>query len=251
MNEIDFTLANSLIGEYLSIKNSLIQSTIDCVDDLLTAFIEEINVIKSENKKNSFLFNPLRFFDISETKHSFLLRKLLDPHSEHGQGDLFLKIFLKQIGIVVGDSDRWIVTAENERIDVLIKRKYPPSVIVIENKSNYALDQENQLYRYWLDQMFFPNELMPVHYTLENRQHFRLIYLSPTKAKRIGASSLTKPRGLDAFPDLPEMLNIDHITELTFDEDIVKWLKGCTMHLNENHRLREYINQYIELWNFK
>lgn len=52
------------------------------------------------------------------------------------------------------DNENWTVTAEKGRVDILLKRTHPHSVIIIENKSNYANDQENQLYRYWHQEIY-------------------------------------------------------------------------------------------------
>ena len=106
--------------------------------------------------------------------HSFLIANIINPNSEHGQGDLFLKSLLKKLDIEVYENDNWIVTAEIGRIDILIKRENPHTVIVIENKSNYAIDQENQIYRYWYQEIYLPNkkQLKPI-----SEENYHIIYL--------------------------------------------------------------------------
>lgn len=60
----------------------------------------------------------------------------------HGQGNSFLQLFLKHIGLDTQDGDEWIFTAEAGRVDVMLKRFHPSSVVIIENKSNWAGDQQ-------------------------------------------------------------------------------------------------------------
>lgn len=95
--------------------------------------------------------------------HSNLLCLLLDPHREHGQGNLFLRRFLEINGIrdAIGEvkqehDPHWAVHQELAsrygRIDVVLENPKADVVIVIENKID-ARDQKGQLWRYqqWLD----------------------------------------------------------------------------------------------------
>jgi hypothetical protein len=47
---------------------------------------------------------------------------------------------------------------------------------------------------------------------------------------------------------LPEKLEDHHVKKWTFKDDIVVWLEEQLPLFNQNHRLREYLLQYIELW---
>jgi len=58
------------------------------------------------------------------------------------------------IGIKEPYKGTWKVTAEEGKIDLLLKRYSPFSIVVIENKSNWACDQQNQLYRYWYNEIY-------------------------------------------------------------------------------------------------
>ncbi|MEI6766791.1 MAG: PD-(D/E)XK nuclease family protein [Bacteroidota bacterium] len=227
-----------------SSTNKIILLNCEIIEDYLKT-LEKLN---ESNKKKSILFNPLTFFGIGETMHSFLIAKLINPYSEHGQGKLFLNCFLELIGIEVSENDHWIVTAETGRIDILLKRQYPHTVVVIENKSNYAKDQENQLYRYWYQEIYLPNcyRENAIEYT-SNNKNFQIIYLTPADWKIPADHSLQKPTiGYEDF--LPITIPIEPKIWL-FNKHLVKWLTNSMNELpKENHRLREYVKQYIELW---
>lgn len=240
---------NTLLSNFENYIHNKIKQTIALTNCLLADFFLEKEKINGLNESQSILFNPLSFFSIGETMHSFLIAKLLNPNSEHGQGNLFLKSFLKKLDIEVYENDNWIVTAERGRIDILIKRQNPHAVIVIENKSNFAIDQENQLYRYWHQEIYLPNEKQFGGKTVEkttNNKHYRLIYLTPADWKIPSNNAQLKPKGYNK--DLPNTIPITPEIWL-FNNQIVEWLTQSTNQLNkENHRLREYIKQYIELW---
>lgn len=79
--------------------------------------------------------------------HSRFLYSILNPHGNHYQGNLFLKLFLNEIGV----ENNWlnynnIFTAkERSWIDIHITDGHKH--IIIENKLN-ANDQEKQIQRY-------------------------------------------------------------------------------------------------------
>jgi hypothetical protein len=244
-------LNNFLISNFERLNFINTNTKLTHVDNILIEFKIEKEKIKEKNKTQSVLFNPLSFFPIGETMHSFLIANLINPNSEHGQGDLFLKLFLKILNIDdYKETDNWIVTAETGRIDILIKRQNPHTVIVIENKSNFAIDQENQLYRYWHQEIYLPNLKQFGSKTVEkitNNKNYRVIYLTPADWKIPSNHTQLKPIGYNK--DLPSTMPI--VPEIwVFNNQIVEWLSHSLNQLNkENHRLREYIKQYIELWN--
>lgn len=203
------------------------------------------------NKKDSHNFNILNFFQISETRHSQLLQLLLNPKSPHGQGNLFLNLFLKKIGIKEPSKGNWKVTAEVGRIDLLLKRSNPLSVVIIENKSNYAGDQQNQLYRYWFNEIYkVKREVEPEFYE-QNKDSFQMIYLVPN-GKSYDYQTVTKPQNFEAFINinLPDLIPME-IKRLTFNEDIYNFIGECIQHIENfsasNYRIREYLKQYQEI----
>lgn len=239
----------NLIASFERVKAMKASETLAFIYNVICNYQLINEKIKEKNKTHSVLFNPLTFFPIGETMHSFLIANLINPNGEHGQGNLFLKTFLKQLNVEVFENDNWIVTAETGRIDILLRRLHPHTVIVIENKSNYASDQENQLYRYWFQEIYLPNHKKFGDKTIEqttNNNNYQIIYLTPADWKLPTDSSMIKPNGYDAA--LPYKIPIEPKIWL-FNKHIVKWLNDTAKELHEeNHRLREYIKQYIELW---
>ncbi len=214
----------------------------------LSQIIEKYSSIKVknnvQNRKNSYLYNPLNDIPIKEPIHSKILAKLLNPNAEHGQSKLFLENFLNYIGIKNPEKGTWIVTAETDRIDILIKRFDPLSIIIIENKSNDAKDQPNQLYRYWYQEIY--KRKNKIEYPEE---YFQIIYLPASPYKNPTTNSLSKPDYLKNLKNLPDIIPI-RPKLLRFNPDITNWLDNSISKLDsKNHRMKEFLTLYIELWN--
>jgi hypothetical protein len=218
-------------------------------------FILEFVKIKSNaeeiNSLTSCDLNIFKMFGVGETMHSYLITNLLNPGGNQGQKQLFLNIFLDMLNINrYHDYENWVVTAEKGRIDILLKRIQPHSVIVIENKSNYAIDQENQIYRYWYQEIYstIRNKNFPENFILNPPSEFyQLIYLSPSPEKIINEISISRP--LDWDEELPKKVPMQ-IKQVYYPEFIVDWLqKSYDLISPNNHRLKEFINQYVDLWN--
>lgn len=236
---------------YLEQQVEIQQKFIFTTNDLVCKVKEVHNISKIKNRDTSCDFNMLSLFNIGETQHSFLLAHFLNPNADHGQKHLFLNVFLDLLKIKrFSDNENWIVTAEKGRIDVLLKRVQPHSVIVIENKSNYADDQNNQLYRYWYQEIYktISERHLPKEYILNPpEQYYQLLYLSPEFWKVPNTNTLTKPSTWDN--DLPREVPLK-AKHLLFREFVCQWLKASFELLpKDNHRIREYVKQYIEYWN--
>lgn len=125
----------------------------------------------------------------------------------------------------------------------MLKRYNPHSVIIIENKSNWAGDQPNQLYRYWLENIHrSDNDLLPEFYS--KHQEYKIVYLVPNKYKNISDDSLHRPTYLSET--MPEHLPITPIV-WSFEEEVSDWLDDCISSLpEENTPLRNLLSQYKE-----
>ncbi|MBC3540249.1 PD-(D/E)XK nuclease family protein [Rufibacter sediminis] len=200
------------------------------------------------------IFNLLKDkfgFSIQETMHSKLLQFLLDTNETHGQGGKFLLEFLKMLNVESPEKGVWDVTAEIGRIDILITRKLPHSIIIIENKSNWAIDQKNQLYKYWYNAIFLKTKEYSTSFYERNVNNYKILYLVPNTHKELEYQSISKPKELpySSYHDLPDIVPIQ-ITIVSFDEHIQRWLTNCLSVLPaDNHRIREYIIQYQHLCN--
>lgn len=220
------------------------------LNTVFSDFLTEKKKILDRNKITGQDINVFSFFQINETKHSEILAYFLDPKSSHGQRDLFLKKFLEKLNVEYSIKDTWTVTAEIGRIDVLLKRQNPPFVVIIENKSNFASDQEGQLFRYWYQEIFRPL-ILSGKVKNKEQDHARIIYLTPTDWKIPSEQSLTKPSYFNDAHCKVEKLEIGKEVQIqVFGSFIVEWLQSVIKEIPvTNTRLIELINQYIELWN--
>lgn len=221
------------------------------------------------------MFNLFINLNLNENHHSNFLKKLLNPTSRHGQGKLFLNSFLSMIN-VLPDSESWTVLTEKKagkkgRIDLVLSSS--KTKIIIENKINNAINQQNQLYRYWKNEIFNETEFREFcekkSYSLLNdekshrefldfkasQMQYRMIYLSKTANIDIDGynDSIKKPNNSVYNKEFyPEILPMN-VINLTYRDDIKKWLETCLPLINSDncseknvYRLSDVINQYIE-----
>lgn len=154
-----------------------------------------------------------------ENSHSRVLTKLLNPKAEHSQGDKFLKLFLKQVGLEnLSELDllKTKVLPEEKRIDISLELK-GQFFIIIENKID-AGDQKNQLARYY------------------KKAKYDLKY----KEDKIHVLYLTKYGHEPEKQSLIyENINIEEKVKcISYSEDILQWLDKCKYKLgNENNTI--------------
>ncbi|WBO85239.1 PD-(D/E)XK nuclease family protein [Hymenobacter yonginensis] len=253
MDHNDLMITASIIDSIAGLYAGRQQKRNHSLAELIPAIASNKAVSREQNRLKSHDLNVFRFFNPGETTHSRLLAYFLDPRASHGQGPLFLVEFLRLLKISQPDSasaSPWIVTAEIGRVDVLIKRMFPHTVVVIENKSNYAYDQPNQLYRYWYQEIYRKQlERHAPSYDLINpsKNHYRIVYLSPESWKQADKQSVSKPSNLSA--ELPETVPENIIEHHLFKDLVTEWLKNSlALIAPDNHRLREFTEQYIQFW---
>lgn len=159
--------------------------------------------------------------------HSALIAELLNPKGCHGQGDVFLKLFLQQVKVFDFNMEKVSVEVEKYigaktdtsggRLDICITNGKGDK-LVIENKI-YAGDQENQLIRYL------------------NYKPLKLFYLT-----------------LDGHSPDPsscgEAIQEEDFDCLSYHYDILNWLKNCRKEAATLPLLREGISHYINLIRF-
>ena len=229
----------------------------DRLKDVVDICLQHSNAKKQiieQHRQDGHLFNTFflwnRFTGISEPTHSRILHFLLSDDNLHGQGNLFLMELLKKLNIESPEMGQWIPSAELGRVDVRLVRQNPRSVVVIENKSNWAGDQPNQLYRYWYNNIHScAEDCLPEFY--QDNDRFKIVYLVPNEIKQISNHSLLKPsidwfQGLskEEYESLPDILPMTPIIWL-FDTQINQWLQKCEDLLDvRNTPLRNFIKQY-------
>ncbi len=168
------------------------------------------------------IFKILRIRHHEVKTHSPILSELLDPKGQHGQGAMFLRLFLTRFDIRGFDSNSARVEPEYRigpvigdfggRIDILLRdRNY--STIIIENKI-YAPDGLNQLVRY---RQAFPRA--------------ELFYLT------------LYGRAPDGVP----AAIIASLKCISYKTDILDWLRDCHQAAVGLPVVRETIVQYVVL----
>lgn len=161
--------------------------------------------------------------------HSAIIGALLNPKGNHGQKDVFLKLFIQiceKNNILLNISTNDAITkieesvgkingegTEGGRIDILV-HDTKNHAFVIENKI-YAPEQNNQIGRY---NKAFPNA--------------PIFYLTLTGDKPKSAGKLIE--------------NVDYFI-ISYKEHILLWLEECVKEAVKFPMLREVLNQYINL----
>ena len=195
-----------------------------------------------------------RIWGIGETKHSQILGFFLNPRENHGQGGLFLKLFLEKLGFetINFNPEDWIVEVEQrsngrDQIDILIQSHRLGVSIVIENKSNGAEDQPHQLYRYWESAIYYFHN--KDEQKVLNPKNSRIVYLPqwglPSEQTRTRIEGYKEP--------YPEKLTFEEqggiISCWTYYTHIVEWLNKCIGAMGgENHIVKQLVRNYIEYW---
>lgn len=218
------------------------ENEIIILDKLFEDVKKFIEVYESEVKKTGEGFNLFHILGLTTNEvrsHTTFLCMLLNPDGVHGQGEVFLKIFLRNLekrfvedwklnhfnqngkAIVKKEKSIGLINQEvNEggNVDLIITNN-KNQAIIIENKIN-AGDQKNQLYRYY-------------NYGKRFKDGFELLYL--TLEGRI-ACELSKGG----------ILNENDYKRISYSDDILNWLEECIQIVKEKHLLLyTSIAQYI------
>jgi hypothetical protein len=238
--------------DYLSFGDSINTGVHDELMESILEWYRKDLSDKQRHVEDGHLFNFFdlwsRYSGIGETVHSRLIHFLLYPDSLHGQDRRYLTIFLEMLGISNPLEGIWTITAEKGRVDVRLTRNNPRSVIIIENKSNWAGDQSNQLYRYWYQNIHRCDDDCFSEYYMD--KDFRIVYLVPKKEKEISDNSLCKPPKewfgkINEFDKLPEKVPLAPIV-WTFDNEFSQWIDRCIQVTpTGNYPLRSYLSQYM------
>lgn len=214
---------------------------------------------EKQNEKDGRYLNIFNFWEsisrLDEPKHSKILQFFLTDNKIHGQKKKFLYSLLNMLGVIYPEKGNWEVTAEEGHVDIMIKRKEPFSVIIIENKSREAGDQPHQLYRYWYQNIHkSPHDCNPEYY--QGNPNIRILYLAPDINKKYTLDSCTKPPK-EWFEENDDVLNYDSSPERipitpivwTFNGEIQTWLNDCIEKIDkENFTLKlilENLKQYF------
>ena len=215
--------------------------------DKLEKLLSQVRVYVNEDKQRRAeafrrgecynVFNVLGV-DNMELSHSAFLAALLDPDGSHGMQDAFLKAFIDTIAhggtrpeldtahakVYTEYNIGNITETTGGRIDILItdrsdtgNGKAGGHAIIIENKI-WAADQPNQLVRYHN----FAPEAALLYLTLNGDE--------PSEQSRDGLNAQSGDYQC-----------------ISYRNDIIGWLRQCAQLSFDKPRVRETINQYIDL----
>lgn len=177
-------------------------------------------------------FNVFRTCGVNhyENTHSAILAEWLNPGGSHGQGDLFLKLFISRLFSTEPsrfadgfDTGRATVSTEYStdagRFDILIEDPVGKALI-LENKI-YAQDQSEQLKRYerYANEKYGKDKYLLVYLTLD---------------------------GCDASEQSGE--GVDYL-RISYKETITAWMDDCIKSVYDKPLLRETMIQYRNLVN--
>ena len=187
-------------------------------------------------------FNVFRYLRTDEMGFSRMIADLLDPLGDHGQGTAFLQLLTDKLCFAKGVNLRNARVQTERQIDG--RRRLDISVeiddkhcLAIENKSNFAGDQERQV----------EDDLV----WLERYEHSLLIYLSPTGAgpstesaeeKTIEELGTKEPRCFAIMPCGPSAFSGDGFDSLRLPFSLVDWLADCRR-ICDVDRLRWYLRE--------
>jgi len=196
--------------------------------------LSELTILaKEEYRHTAPDYNIFTILGVEENEvrtHSAFLANLLNPRGSHGQGELFLRLFLKRINLELsydsfqklGSEYQWHIETEKSttfgRLDIVISCRKKGVLIVIENKI-YAADQEEQLQRYinWM-------ETVKTKYSPEK---MKLIYLTPDGRKSYTAKS-------------------EDYIRMSYKKDIISLLQRSQEKVKASN-VKEMVHQYIQI----
>ncbi len=192
-------------------------------------FIEQIDQLYSS--KLALKFNSLHFLSWNENKVSEILAFFINPHADHQQGDVFLKLFINYFDIHFPYSDVSKVlvkleetTLENRRVDIVISYRGNEQILGIENKIYpWTKDQDGQVKDY-------------LHYLkkMSTSGNYQLLYLAP-KSKQLSGHSVGSDYQL--YLDSKELLII------SYEDHIIPLMRQFATHAG-NERVRSFITDF-------
>lgn len=176
-------------------------------------FASELSLIREkERQKLPYNFNVIEELHANENANTRILLKLL---SNNTSGEyVFLKSFISMMSHINGVSFtlsqvfRPKIEYNKENIDGLIEDSSKQYAIIIENKINGAIDQDNQLLRYF--------NTVKQHGV--NESNIYIIYLTLDGTKEVSSNSL--PNRLRE-----DLVKNKRFIKMNYKDNILPWLK--------------------------
>ena len=209
--------------------------------------LEAARTVERElNRQLARRFNAFDYLRPDEQGLSKMIRDLLDPEGPHGQGQIFLRLFLEKVGFDCGAdmrNSRACVELEIEgrrRLDVAVRIDDDRHCLAIENKP-FAGDQEDQIKDYldWLRKNY--------------GDRFLLIYLSPRGEAPSGSSvepadlrdeagNATRTFRIMPYHRAEDGAGDDEFAPFRAGFGLADWLRECREHCDVE-RLRWFLRE--------
>lgn len=186
------------------------------------------------DKKEATGFNIFDFIEPGENRLSDILKSLLDPQGGHGQSDLFLRLFFKQLGLRLDAGLTKDATVQREAhthrnknplrsMDVLVDAG---TLVAIENKKD-APDQPNQVKDY-LSHLDAEAQARKVEAAL--------IYLTPT-------GKAPEPKSLPAN-EAKQQEACGRLHLWSYQKELRAWLESCHRECKAD-KIRHFLKDFI------
>lgn len=154
-------------------------------EQLVQKFFREVHLCvakadaqnRERDRTQASAFNVFEFIEPDENRLSDILQMLLDPRGEHGQGEIFLRLFLRQLRLDRRGLDISSMSVQREARTHGILRSHRRIDILIEGGVHLAI--ENKVHsRERIDQV--PDYLEHLRFCARRgKASHALIYLSP------------------------------------------------------------------------
>jgi hypothetical protein len=155
-------------------------------------------------------YSVFDFIEPDELRLSKILAWFLDPHQTHGQGSLFLRLFLEALGVRIEAEgcDRGEVRTEvsirEGRLDILVSMA--GLQVAIENKP-WAGDQDTQLTRYFS------------HFDAPSAPNYQVVYLT--------SKGTAPPEHSIREQERDRRIAGGQLQLWSYDKEVLVWLTKC------------------------
>jgi len=210
--------------------------------------LENLDIFDTPLPKLDIGLNIFEQLDPKETEHSMILAEILNPNGKHKFGKQFLECFFDIVINNIGsdnipfENEIYEVTAEKGGNDILIINSDGSKIIIIENKSNWAEDQPNQLWRYWYERIYSKNKISNTKY--------KILYLVPNSKKKPDNQTRTAPKHLNVDENIKELPH-DKLKIVYYKDEIDSWLDKCLSIAENKPEVYFYLKQYKDFWRLK
>ena len=243
----------------------------------ITQLLQSVTAIKSKYDEinritgaDYNIFNVLKLQSDEVRLHSRFIGDLLNPKGKHGQGDLFLKLFVDQVKYVLSiDQERVESNGKNKKIvlDIESNSKYEKSKNILNklDTSNAKVRIEEYIGEVKTDEggridlaikestnvIVIENKINAKDQEQQLIRYYNryptavMIYLTldGKKATEISITSNKK----DVNGERKVLISdVDYI-RMSYKENILSWLQGCKPITNKFSHLKESLSQYINI----